>query len=307
MDVGERRGTEVVDVVGVEADGDVVAHDLGHAGRPQHGGGVRGGRSEQGEGPGRLVVDVAGQERPDPGDDLGPGGGAGGAGGGGHLDGDGAGPGPVAVGDRAFDPVGEVGVDGVAEGIRVGGQGGGVVGGVGAGVHPVRMAGVDRPVPIVPGPGQESVWDYPRPPTVVAADAHVVVTHAGAVLADTRRALRVLETSQAPAYYLPADDIDLSLLRAAPGVSFCEWKGLAHYADVVVPGVAVVRQAAWTYPDPVPAYAALVGHWAIYPQLVERCTVDGEVARPMDGGVYGGWVTGAVVGPIKGGPGTAHW
>jgi uncharacterized protein (DUF427 family) len=168
------------------------------------------------------------------------------------------------------------------------------------------MAVVDRPTPIVPGPGQESVWDYPRPPRVEPTSAHVVVTHAGVVVADTRRALRVLETSQAPAYYLPAADVDLGLLRPATTRSFCEWKGTASYADVVV-GQAVARSAAWTYLRPVAAYAELVDHWAVFPQAVDRCTVDGEVVRPMDGGVYGGWVTDAVVGPIKGGPGTAHW
>jgi uncharacterized protein (DUF427 family) len=168
------------------------------------------------------------------------------------------------------------------------------------------MAGVDRPSPIPPGPGQESVWDYPRPPRVEASTQHVVVEHGGRVVADTRRALRVLETSQAPAYYLPADDVDLGLLRAATTRSFCEWKGIATYADVVV-GDVVARSAAWTYRDPVPAFAALVDHWAFFPQGVDRCTVDGEVVRPMEGGVYGVWFTDAIVGPIKGGPGTAHW
>jgi uncharacterized protein (DUF427 family) len=168
------------------------------------------------------------------------------------------------------------------------------------------MAAVDRPTPIVPGPGQESVWDYPRPPRVEPTSAAVVVVHAGAVVAETRRALRVLETSQAPAFYLPEADVDLGLLRAATTRSFCEWKGTASYADVVV-GPVVAPSAAWTYLRPVPAFADLVGHWAFFPQAVDRCTVDGEVVRPMDGGVYGGWVTDAVVGPVKGGPGTAHW
>jgi len=171
------------------------------------------------------------------------------------------------------------------------------------------MAVVDRPSPIVPGPGQESVWDYPRPPRVEPTGAHLVVVHAGTVIAETRRALRVLETSQAPAYYLPAADVDLSLLRATTARTFCEWKGFASYADVVVGAqdTVVAPAAAWTYLRPVPAYAELVDHWAFFPQRVDRCTVDDEVVRPMDGGVYGGWVTDAVVGPIKGGPGTAHW
>ncbi len=165
---------------------------------------------------------------------------------------------------------------------------------------------MDRPDPIAPGPGQESVWDYPRPPRLEPTSARVVVEHGGRVVADSSHALRVLETSQAPAIYVPGDDVDLELLRPVLARSFCEWKGLASYADVVV-GDAVAAAAAWTYPDPVTAYAALLGHWSFYPQAVDRCLVDDEVVRPMEGGVYGGWVTDAIVGPIKGGPGTAHW
>lgn len=170
---------------------------------------------------------------------------------------------------------------------------------------------MDRPVPIPPGPGQESVWDYPRPPRLERSDRHLEVMHGGQLVADTTRALRVLETSQAPAYYLPAADIDLDRLRPATARSFCEWKGTASYADVVgttAAGVEVSAPgAAWTYLHPVDAYADLVDHWAFFPHAVDRCLVDGEVVRPMDGGVYGGWVTADVVGPIKGGPGTAHW
>lgn len=165
---------------------------------------------------------------------------------------------------------------------------------------------MERPVPIAPGPGQESVWDYPRPPRLEPTPRRLIVEHGGQVVADTTRGLRVLETSQAPAYYLPEADIDLGLLRASRSRSFCEWKGTASYADVVVETVAATS-AAWTYPDPVEAFRALLGHWSFFPQSVDRCTVDGEVVRPMEGGVYGGWVTAEITGPIKGGPGTAHW
>lgn len=172
---------------------------------------------------------------------------------------------------------------------------------------------MDNPTPTPPGPGQESVWDYPRPPRLERSDRHLVVEHGGLVVADTMRGLRVLETSQAPAYYLPEADIDLDRLRPATARSFCEWKGTASYADVVIAGdhdddqALVAPDAAWTYLHPVAAYADLVGHWAFFPRAVDRCLVDGEVVRPMEGGVYGGWVTADVVGPIKGGPGTAHW
>ena len=165
---------------------------------------------------------------------------------------------------------------------------------------------MDRPVPTPPGPGQESVWDYPRPRAWRRPTAAWSSSTADRSWPTPRRGLRVLETSQAPAYYLPEADIDLGLLRASRSQSFCEWKGTARYADVVV-GDQVATAAAWTYPDPVAAYRALVGHWSFFPQAVDRCLVDDEVVRPMEGGVYGGWVTDEITGPIKGGPGTAHW
>ena len=305
MEVGEGGRTEVVVVLGVEPDGDLVADDGRDPGLAQHRRRVDGGGAQQGEGGGGLVVDVPLEQGPDPGADLGGGPLAGGAGG--RPDRVGQGrprPLPVPFGHEPLDPAAQVDLDPGGQGGGVGGQGGGV--GRVVGGHPARMAPVDRPTPIAPGPGQESVWDYPRPPRVEPADAHVVVVHGGVVVADTRRALRVLETSQAPALYLPGDDVAPGALRAATTRSFCEWKGTASYADVVAGG-AVAPSAAWTYLHPVPAYEVLVDHWAFFPQRLDRCTIDGEVVRPMDGGVYGGWVTDAVVGPIKGGPGTAHW
>jgi uncharacterized protein (DUF427 family) len=163
-----------------------------------------------------------------------------------------------------------------------------------------------HPDRIEPGPGQESVWDYPRPPRLERTDAHVVVQHGGRVLVDTRRAWRVLETSQPPAYYLPPEDVDHDLLVPSPHASFCEWKGQAAYVDVVVEG-AESRQAGWHYPSPTPAFEAIRHHLAFYPQRVDACFVDGEQVQANEGGFYGGWITSKVVGPFKGGPGTAHW
>ena len=160
---------------------------------------------------------------------------------------------------------------------------------------------------IAPAPGQESVWDYPRPPRLERTARHLRVVVAGQLLAETRRAWRVLETSHPPVYYLPPEDVNGALLRAAPGGgSFCEWKGVARYFDVVV-GADVRRQAAWSYADPTPAFAAIRDHVAFYPARVDRCTVDGEVARPQPGGFYGGWITDDVVGPFKGARDTLGW
>ena len=158
----------------------------------------------------------------------------------------------------------------------------------------------------VPGPGQESVWDYPRPPRVEATTEHVVVELGRVVVAETRAALRVLETSHPPGYYLPADAFAVEALRPAEGTSYCEFKGTAHYLDVLGGG-QVAPGAAWTYPRPTPGFEVLAGTVALYPGRMGRVLVDGEVVRAQEGGFYGGWITDRVVGPFKGAPGTRHW
>jgi uncharacterized protein (DUF427 family) len=165
---------------------------------------------------------------------------------------------------------------------------------------------------VAPGPAQESVWDYPRPPAVQPSSEHVVVRLGTSVVADTRRALRVLETSHPPTYYLPLADVADGALVALDGATtVCEFKGRATYADVVgrdEGGAAVVaRAAAWTYPDPAPAFRALVGHVALYPGRMTLCTVDGEPVLAQAGDFYGGWRTRRVVGPFKGEAGTRGW
>lgn len=165
------------------------------------------------------------------------------------------------------------------------------------------MTGVRR---VAPRPGQESVWDYPRPPRVEPTAEHVRIELGGVVVAETRAALRVLETSHPPGYYLPRDAFVAGALQPAPGSSWCEWKGTATYLDVRG-GDRRAQRAAWTYPDPVPGFEALRDHVAVYPDLMDRVTVDGEVVRPQEGGFYGGWVTDRVVGPFKGPPGTLGW
>lgn len=159
---------------------------------------------------------------------------------------------------------------------------------------------------IEPGPGQESVWDYPRPPRLEPTTSHVEVAFAGVTIADTREAFRVLETSQPPAFYLPPDDVTSDHLVPSSHRTFCEWKGTARYFDLVV-GDQVSPQACWAYPSPTPAFAAIADHLAFYPQRVDQCRVDGEVVHANEGSFYGGWITSKVVGPFKGGAGTAHW
>jgi uncharacterized protein (DUF427 family) len=163
-----------------------------------------------------------------------------------------------------------------------------------------------RPERIEPGPGQESVWDYPRPPRLEPTHSRVEVEFGGVVIADSTRALRVLETSQPPAFYLPPDDVALERLVASGTQTFCEWKGLASYVSLVV-GDRRAEDAGWFYAHPTSTYDALAGHFAFYAQKVDACTVDGELVDANEGSFYGGWITSRVVGPFKGGAGSMGW
>ena len=156
------------------------------------------------------------------------------------------------------------------------------------------------------GPGQESVWDYPRPPSAEVTGRRVVVEFAGRVVADTRRAIRVCETSHPPVYYVPRDDVAEGVLQRAGGGTWCEWKGVATYWDLVVDDR---REAAvgWSYEDPSAGYEHLRSAVAFYPARVDRALVDGAQVRPQPGTFYGGWITDDVVGPFKGEPGTLGW
>ncbi|MBO6935166.1 MAG: DUF427 domain-containing protein [Deltaproteobacteria bacterium] len=157
-----------------------------------------------------------------------------------------------------------------------------------------------------PGPDQESVWDYPRPPRLERSDRRIRVEAGGVTLADTSAALRLLETSHPPGWYLPPADVRMDLLESVGGQSFCEWKGIARYFDVVVEGRRFA-QAVWSYPEPTGSYAALAGYLSFYPGRVDACFVDDERVTPQAGQFYGGWITRDVVGPFKGGPGTHGW
>ena len=140
-----------------------------------------------------------------------------------------------------------------------------------------------HPRRVEPGPGQESVWDYPRPPRLERTDRHIVVEHRGVVVADTTAAWRVLETSQPPAYYLPPEDVAMELLEPAALRTFCEWKGIASYVDLVV-GRDRVGEAAWSYPEPAAGFEPIRDHLAFYPQRVDACFVDGERCVPTTAG-----------------------
>ncbi len=149
---------------------------------------------------------------------------------------------------------------------------------------------------------RERVADYPRPPALVPCDRQVRVEAFGRVLAESRRSLRVLETFHPPTFYLPPAALEITMLRPAAGRSFCEWKGVARYFDVVAADGRALERVVWQYPDPTPAYAELAGWFALYPAPMDGCWLDGELVQPQPGGFYGGWITADVEGPFKGDP-----
>lgn len=163
-----------------------------------------------------------------------------------------------------------------------------------------------KPERVKPKKGQESVWDYPRPPRLEASNRHIVVVFNGVTIADTGDAWRVLETSHPPVYYIPPGDVNEDFLVRAAGTSWCEWKGQAHYYTIEAEGRRAPK-AAWAYADPLAAFEQIRDHIAFYCGPMDRCLVDGEEARAQPGGFYGGWITDDIVGPFKGEPGTSGW
>ncbi len=153
---------------------------------------------------------------------------------------------------------------------------------------------------------RENVWDYPRPPRLEQVPQELVIIFAGRAIAATRAGWRVLETSHPPVYYLPRDCFTCEVIASTRRRSFCEWKGSAAYWSLKTDG-RTATDCAWSYPDPVPAFAAIRDHLAVYPAAMDRCTVEGEAVTPQPGGFYGGWITLNLVGPFKGEPGTSHW
>ncbi len=159
---------------------------------------------------------------------------------------------------------------------------------------------------IEPGPGQESVWDYPRPPRLEDSAKRLQIIFNEVTIAETIAAKRVLETSHPPVYYIPPEDLKMEHLALIPKSSFCEWKGRAGYYTVSV-GDRQASSAAWFYPNPTPAFAGIKDYVAFYPSRMDACYLDGEKVQAQEGDFYGGWITQDIVGPFKGGLGTWGW
>ncbi len=165
---------------------------------------------------------------------------------------------------------------------------------------------IERGLYIVPGPDQESVWDYPRPPRIEKVKERLSVIFAGETVAETTSGYRVLETSHPPVYYFPPEDVRQVLLSPEPGGSFCEFKGPASYWTLNVDG-ACAPQAGWSYPETTPSFRAIQGFYAFYASRVGSCWVGDEKVQSQAGDFYGGWITSRIVGPFKGAPGTWGW
>jgi len=159
---------------------------------------------------------------------------------------------------------------------------------------------------IEPKAGQESVWDYPRPPKLELTNKHLKIVFNGETIAQTNRAFRVLETSHPPVYYFPPEDVQVEFMTETTNSSFCEWKGRAGYYAVEVGGKRI-ESAAWFYAIPTESFAEIKNYIAFYPSKMDACYVNNELVQVQEGDFYGGWITSEIVGPFKGGAGTWGW
>ncbi|MEM9587481.1 MAG: DUF427 domain-containing protein [Planctomycetota bacterium] len=164
-----------------------------------------------------------------------------------------------------------------------------------------------HPKPDPVGPGQESVWRYPRPPELQPVTKLLRIVHADKVIAETTSGYRVLETSHPPVYYFPPSDCRIGWLPTVTGDSFCEWKGSARYVDLDMPDATRLPRIGWYYPTPTKRFSLIAKHIAFYAGPLDACYVDDHPVTPQPGGFYGGWITPDVVGPFKGVPGSMGW
>jgi uncharacterized protein (DUF427 family) len=156
------------------------------------------------------------------------------------------------------------------------------------------------------GPGQESVWDYPRPPIIEREDRRIRIEHDGCILVNSIGAYRVLETSSPPVYYMPLDDVQTQYLEPSEHTTLCEWKGIANFWSIRVDD-RYVENAAWSYPEPWTGYGDIQHYIGFNAHKVDACFVGSHKVKPQPGKYYGGWITPEVVGPFKGIPGSKQW
>ncbi len=159
---------------------------------------------------------------------------------------------------------------------------------------------------ITPKEGQESVWDYPRPPKLVDCSKRIRIEVGNITLVDSKNTIRCLETSHPPVYYIPQSDIKMDYLKTTDKNTYCEFKGQANYYDLII-GDKIVKEVAWEYANPAKGFEKIKNYLAFYATKVDACYVDDEKVKPQEGSFYGGWVTNDIVGPFKGSSGTTFW
>jgi uncharacterized protein (DUF427 family) len=113
----------------------------------------------------------------------------------------------------------------------------------------------------VPGP------DHPI--TIERNPVRVVVSVAGRVIADTRDALTLRESTYPPVQYIPLKDVDMSLLEPTDHSTYCPYKGDCAYYSIRIGGDKSVN-AVWTYEVPFAAVAEIKDHFAFYPDRVDE-------------------------------------
>ncbi len=153
---------------------------------------------------------------------------------------------------------------------------------------------------------EESVWDYPRPPAVETFIGEIRIIQNNKTIAQSQEVVRVLETSHPPNYYIPKADIEMHYLKKNPHKTICEFKGIATYWDVDMEGYKR-SLVGWSYEQPNKDYEEITGYLSFYAGKLEACYVNEERIQPQPGDFYGGWITGNIKGPFKGGPGTVGW
>ena len=153
---------------------------------------------------------------------------------------------------------------------------------------------------VEPKEGEESVWDYPRPPALVPDKRNVLVKYKDTVIAESTNIYRVLETASPPTVYVPTADVNKAILSTSNRNTRCEWKGIATYWNLIAKdGKPLIQDVGWSYGQPFDRFKQMAGYLCFYPNKVD-CILDNERVRPQPGGYYGGWLTDEIVGPVKG-------
>lgn len=117
---------------------------------------------------------------------------------------------------------------------------------------------------------QRPIWQptAEHPITVAPTDGRVVVHVNGEIVADTKAALTLQESTYPAVQYIPIDDVRRNVFVRTDNTTYCPYKGEAGYYSVNIGGGAVA-DAVWFYEQPYPAVAEIAGHVAFYPDKAD--------------------------------------